>query len=474
MKRNQAYYILFFACIFTRLVTSINYIEDIDSLRFALSLYEYNISNLQPHFPGYPVFCFVVKIIYSVFGNMGVAFSIVGGISTFAVIYFSLKLTSTEIISLEGAFLSFIVFFNPMLWIMSNRYMPDLMGFSIALAALYIFIYRDHKNSYLSIGFFLTGLLCGTRLSYIPIVLIPFVQHLLRGSFLVKVSSFMFGCLIWLIPIFALEGFNELVMAASQQTIGHFTNFGGTVVTNANMFERLLFLIESVWADGMGGFWLYRSWHTVMLSIFIVIICYVGLNTIISNWKHEKYLRRIIRCLFAYFLWIILFQNVIYKSRHTLPLLLLFFIVALIGFEYIISKRSKIFYAIVLLFSFSLMNVTVNLAQSHKKPTAISQLKDNLLKDKPSPIIISTPLINYYLQTHKISSRFLNANNTDEIKKFLFNKINDQALVIGDFSSLFESSFVIKKENTYYHNPYVNRMWSKIETFSISRSLSNE
>ena len=79
MKKIQAYYILFFACIVSRLVSSINYIEDIDSLRFALSLYEYNISNLQPHFPGYPVFCFFVKIMYYVFENMGIAFSIVGG-----------------------------------------------------------------------------------------------------------------------------------------------------------------------------------------------------------------------------------------------------------------------------------------------------------------------------------------------------------------------------------------------------------
>ena len=474
MKKIQAYYILFFACMVSRLVSSINYIEDIDSLRFALSLYEYSISNLQPHFPGYPVFCFFVKIMYSVFENMGIAFSIIGGISTFAVIYFSLKITSTEIISLDGAFLSFIVFFNPMMWIMSNRYMPDLMGFSIALAVLYIFIYKDHKTSNLSIGFFLSGLLCGTRLSYLPLVLIPFIQHLVRGSFMLKFSSFLTGCLIWLIPIIALEGFNELVMAANEQTIGHFTNFGGTVVTNANMVERFLFLVESVWADGMGGFWLSRSWHTIILSIFILIVCYVGLNTIISNWKHEKYLRRIIRCLFTYFIWIMLFQNVIYKSRHTLPLLLLFFVVALIGFEYVISKRSTTLYLVVLLFSFSLMNVTVNLVLSHKKPTAISQLKDNLLEDKPSPIIISTPLINYYLQTHRVSSRFLNSNNADEIKKFLQSKITDKALVIGDFSSLFESNFVVKEEKTYFHNPYVNRMWSKIETFSISRSLSNE
>ena len=119
------------------------------------------------------------------------------------------------------------------------------------------------------------------------------------------------------------------------------------------MVERFLFLVESVWADGMGGFWLSRSWHTIILSIFILIVCYIGLNTIISNWKHEKYLRRIIRCLFTYFIWIMLFQNVIYKSRHTLPLLLLFFVVALIGFEYVISEVYNIIPRCVTLFILS-------------------------------------------------------------------------------------------------------------------------
>ena len=36
-------------------MTSINYEEDIDSLRFALSLIDYNLKELRPHFPGYPV-----------------------------------------------------------------------------------------------------------------------------------------------------------------------------------------------------------------------------------------------------------------------------------------------------------------------------------------------------------------------------------------------------------------------------------
>ena len=164
---------VFFACLFSRIVTSIYYIEDIDSLRFALSLYDYNLSNLQPHFPGYPVFCFFAIIFYAIIPSMGISFSIIGGISTFVIIYFCLRLGNTDIKSPEGFVMSMIIFFNPMIWLMGNRYMPDLMGFALALPILYFFILPQTRESNLLIGFFLTGILFGTRLSYFPLVLIP-------------------------------------------------------------------------------------------------------------------------------------------------------------------------------------------------------------------------------------------------------------------------------------------------------------
>jgi hypothetical protein len=43
--------------------------------------------------------------------SMGISFSIIGSISTFAIIYFSLHLGNTEIKSPEGAFMSFVIFF---------------------------------------------------------------------------------------------------------------------------------------------------------------------------------------------------------------------------------------------------------------------------------------------------------------------------------------------------------------------------
>ena len=51
LSKFQSNLLLLFLCILSRLITSIFYIEDIDSLRFALAIQDYSIINLQPHFP---------------------------------------------------------------------------------------------------------------------------------------------------------------------------------------------------------------------------------------------------------------------------------------------------------------------------------------------------------------------------------------------------------------------------------------
>ncbi|MED5247783.1 MAG: hypothetical protein VX887_00505, partial [Candidatus Neomarinimicrobiota bacterium] len=305
LNRNQLYLLfIFIAILATRLASSIYYIEDIDSLRFALSLYEYDILNLQPHFPGYPIFCFVAKIFYYFSGNMGISFSAIGALSTFFIIYFSLQLANTDIKSPEGLFMAFIIFFNPMVWILSNRYMPDLMGFAIALAVLYYFIFPHGNKNHLSIGYILAGLLCGTRLSYFPLVLIPFIKNLQEGNALKKLNYFIIGIVAWLIPMISIEGFTNLINSAKKQTVGHFMDFGGTAITENNWIDRLLNVIESIWSDGLGGYWIARSWQTMFFSAFLLMLIAIGLYTIITNWKYEKYLRRTIRCIILYFFWI--------------------------------------------------------------------------------------------------------------------------------------------------------------------------
>ena len=95
---------LFFVCLLSRVATSIFHIEDIDSLRFALSLHEFNVLKLQPHFPGYPVFIGIAKGLYFITKSMGITFSIIGGLSLFVLRFleYGSRLEFIRISEVEG------------------------------------------------------------------------------------------------------------------------------------------------------------------------------------------------------------------------------------------------------------------------------------------------------------------------------------------------------------------------------------
>ena len=152
-----------------------------------------------------------------------------GGISIFIVIHFTCKLARIELNSLAGLFCSAIIFFNPLLWLLSNRYMPDIFGAAIMVATLYFLtLYKDF-NYRLMIGAFLTGILAGTRLSYLPVLIVPAALAVYNSETRIYfLYSFVIGIIVWLLPFIWVTGWDDLLLAASNQTIGHFTDFGGT------------------------------------------------------------------------------------------------------------------------------------------------------------------------------------------------------------------------------------------------------
>ena len=468
LKRNHLYLlILFILCFSSRILTSIYYIEDIDSLRFALSLYDYDITKLQPHFPGYPVFCFIAKIIYLLTGSMSITFSIIGGVSVYYLIYFMLKLDNNDAASLVGLFMIFIIFFNPLVWLMSNRYMPDIMGLAIVTAILYQLIFRSKKMSSLYCGYFLSGVLAGIRLSYLPIILFPFISELIKNkNRLNLLSLFLLGIFLWLIPLIWITGFDNLWLSALNHTQGHFMDYGGSIFTEKNLSIRFFHLVESIWADGMGGYWIGRSWVTVIFSFLIATLLIFGFVNIINNWKFEKSLKIIMSCILIYLLWVFFSQNIIYKSRHILPALIVLFIILSVGFKYVITKHSVVLNTTVFLFVFLLIQITRTLVWDHKNPSAISQLKNDLIQNNISTIV-STPLINYYMKSNSVKANFINIDNSVEFDGFINRQGNESVLMIGNFESLFIDDFIVKENMSYYHNPYVNRMWSQIDTYYL-------
>ena len=480
---------VFVLCVSTRLLTTVYYIEDIDSLRFALSMVEYNVAKLQPHFPTYPVFCFIAKLIYAITGRFAIAFSLVGGISTFITIYFTLRIVNIQPTSLFGKFVIITVFMNPLLWLMSNRYMADAMGVACLYASLYFLI--CHQEKYYkkgicktTIGFLLAGVLLSIRLSYLPFLLPILFLRIFNANRVKYIFAGTIGILIWFIPLLLHTGWNALMSAAQKQSLGHFSDFGGTVSTDPDFFLRLLKFFESIIADGFGLFWIGRHPITAITSVFLISLVVVmllktNIGEVIERFPHDKsiLLNPIFLGCVLYLLWIIMAQNIVYKSRHVLPILP---IVALgIAYScYTVVKsyaqtvqkpkcrnKSMLIFAwcVVCIFLLCYSSVTLHIVIQHTKPTAIAQVhkylmhKQNELNEKLT--IVSVPLIKYYLESQDVNAQYITVESVTDLDQL--NEVKTGFFVIG--SPL--PNRIVKDERTFYHNPYVNRMWSELSLY---------
>ena len=460
------------------MLSTIYYIEDLDSLRFALSMVDYDVAKLQPHFPAYPVFCGIAKLFYVLIRRYALAFSLIGGLSTFFTIFFTLKIAKIQNTTLLGKIAIFVVFMNPLLWLMGNRYMPDAMGVACLLASLYFATAQTESKTGTSglrnaVGFFLAGILMGIRLSYFPLLMPALLMQLKHRGRLKCVIAGTVGILVWFIPLLSMTGWNTLIAAAQTQSHGHFSDFGGTVSTQPELWFRFTKLFESVWADGFGLYWQGRHLITACTAILLIGIVAANWQTL-KKWTTEKgfkvsslFFNPIFIGCIVYLVWIFLGQNVIHKSRHVLPLLpFLCLGIALACSKIMVLWRkfgSPFAWGTVIIFFLCYSYVTLYTVVQHTKPTAIAQVHE-YLRGKQSEQdgklhIVSVPLIKYYLVSQAIEAVYIPIKSEADLAEL--DQLETGFIVIG--SPL--PNRIPKVEKVFYHNPYMNRMWSEIPLF---------
>ena len=185
------------------------------------------------------------------------------------------------------------------------------------------------------------------------------------------------------------------------------------------------------------------------------------------SWFKKNHYQLILYSIIIYVAWVLLFQNVIYKSRHILPVLLFAILFIVQGYRYYRVYQPFIANMIATVLLLSLIQITYTLTAQHKQPNAISQLTTYVEELDDSLDVISIPLINYYLKTHGVNKNFVDINIDRGQNLNQITNIRKNNIIIGDFRKLFEENYNIIPDTIFYHNPYVNRMWSKIETYHL-------
>jgi 4-amino-4-deoxy-L-arabinose transferase-like glycosyltransferase len=470
---GAAWIALVVACVGSRLATTITYIEDPDSLRFALSVADaYDVAALQPHFPGYPVFWAVAKSFYVPTGSFSASFSIVGGLATVGVVWALLRLRDVALRSVEGATIAGAVFVCPLLWLMANRYMPDLLGTACVLAALALLTralrpdgeQTDERAA--RAGIVLTSLLAGLRLSYLPLVIVPALWVLRRSARparLIGVGTLSVA--VWLLPMILDTGFWTLVDVAWGQTTGHFTEFGGTVQTESDLGRRVTGLVQGLWADGLGGWGPGRHPLTAVVGVGGLGLGGLGAWRLGRNagGRHPSG-GLLVLCALLYAVWIFFGQNVVHKSRHVLPLLPLLLLLPAAGAASLWrgawGRR-----AVVLGAAGAYAVVTLVLVNQHRSPSAVAQAKQFVERqaERPPPTrVASVPLVNTYLRTQQVDARFLSIEDSSDVRR-LRRATEGRTIVVGTYASLLDRS--PDRIRRFYHNPHVNRMWPEVTVY---------
>ncbi len=447
----------------TRLLTTIYYVEDPDSLHFALSMVDFDIARLQPHFPGYLVFVGLARLFTAITGSFAVGFSLVGALATVLLLLGVRALAGIRLASRSGLILAVATLGNGMLWVYANRYMPDLLGTALLVWTLHDL--TSEREGRRIRGAFTAALLAGTRLSYIPFLL-PVALYALtwRGARLRAATLFVAGILLWAVPLLITTGWPEILTIAANQTTGHFDEFGGTIRTEPNIVLRLARMLEGIWSDALTGYWRGRDPLTVVAGLGALVAIGAALSPARTALRSRRW-QLIAAAIASYLVWIFLYQNVIYHSRHLLPLVPFLLLGVTVGLERIL-RRGMLGTAVVLVTLGAATVVGVGLAWQHKRPSAIAQAGEELRRSGRPLTVVSTRLVNDYLAATGVQARFLAVDSEGIDDSLRLRPAAGRVVSVGDYRD--SIPFPAAGVRRFYHNPYVNRIWPQIELYDYA------
>lgn len=292
----------------------IAYHEDIDALRFALGVERFDVAALRPHAPFYPVFIALAKLVAALSGqsavrSLGLVSALAGALTVVLVAALARRVAGPR--ALLPALL--LGLGSPFLWLSSVKVHSDMVGTAAVLGALWLAARRAQAPALVT-----AGLGLGARLSYFPFALVLALHGAWRRppSLPARLRDLAFGVLLWLVPLVLVAGAGPLLHVSLLQAQGHFTSWGGSVITVPSFSERIHGVFWGLWANGLGGAYPDAPWLR-----WLALPAWLPLLFLLT--RRARALLRVAPLAawgaVVYLAWAFLGQNIAYKPRHLLP-----------------------------------------------------------------------------------------------------------------------------------------------------------
>lgn len=328
--------LLIIACI-SRILFLAKWMDDWDSIQFALGLHEYSIPKHQPHPPGYPIYILFGRFFNLFLHNDTFSLTLMSAIfGTLAII--PLYLLLKQIFNQKRSALIGIAMFliTPVVWLLSESALTDIVGlFFLILTAFLLYIYVNNPKAIVWVSF-LAGLTIGVRFNEFPIVLVLLVWVMFKQKNL-KYASFQFlaltlGGLIWLVPMILITGWSQFITT--------FTTNGTYVEQHDALLGTSHSIPGLIKAKTLLMVPLFNWGYSTAFSI-IFFICFAA-TAIQRKLYKQNWFQFVLIWLISYFLLLFTFYN-LELPRHIMPLVVPMIIVTLYITQQLIAKN-KLFW----------------------------------------------------------------------------------------------------------------------------------
>jgi hypothetical protein len=331
-------------CLGSRLIVFAPVLEGWDSVDFALALDHYDIKRYQPHFPGYPVYIFLSWLCHVLVRDPVTAVILPGALLG-ALTLVPLYALAHRLFNSRVALLTALLFLvNPACWLQAEKAFSDASGLFVVMTAATL-CWRacesDAQPYHWFLGSLLLGLGLGVRLSYAPLLLswaglllylyrqpAPRPAPLSEGCY-----GLIVGVCLWLVPQLVLSGGIELLHDGLAFTSGHFSQWGGTLISSAMSQHqqgvyRVTMFTWGILAYSLGFWWMDTSLWRILPSLVMLIA--FGLGCHHARWG--KTTGFLLLYTLPYSLWIFVGQHAD-QPRHLLPLIPVALMVSALGLE---------------------------------------------------------------------------------------------------------------------------------------------
>jgi hypothetical protein len=464
---RRAAIVLIIAAAIIRFLYTSPFASTWDEVDFALALDEYDIANMQPHFPGYPFFILGGMAIHHWIGNPTQALAILNAALAVTAIFPMYKLARRYVTVTQSFIVVALLQTSSYFSILVTQSMSEGAALSIVWWYMWVLIiaFEQRGFRFQVLPLVLFALLMGIRLSYAPfgigIMFLLFCRH--NRNTMRVVSLILLAALLQLVWVSALVwnvgGIDGLLKLAFGFVEGHFTEWGGAVTeTKEPIVSRLYRLVvTNIVYVGVLSKSLVSG---VILALLVAFLVVPKKRHFHREMKWET--RLLVAITAVYFLWNLLAQN-IDKPRHSYPIVMLFL------FLFAVSSVKVRPVSQWLLLVFSIAQLMTGLAfvkeQASQEPATYQLAR--YLEERKQPLIVYTweeTRVMDYLRVSYEHERFYTYDYYLQDKKY---RQNDTIYVTNHLIDGFRKQGArvegnLKKVAEFRSNPLFDPVYSEI------------